>query len=201
MLAKDQLFATLDPTMRSLKLPSGRRIILSDTVGFVSDLPHELVAAFRATLEEVLEADIIIHVRDIAHPDSESQRSDVETVLRELGIGEKVDRGLVEAHNKIDLLDPERRLEIQNQASRTTHVVAVSAVTGEGLAELLAHIDKTLSAERQIIDIELPHADGASLAWLYRHGEVLSREDGEGSVKLTVRLDAIDAVKFEKREG
>jgi len=149
----------------------------------------------------VLEADIIIHVRDIAHPDSESQRSDVETVLRELGIGEKVDRGLVEAHNKIDLLDPERRLEIQNQASRTTHVVAVSAVTGEGLAELLAHIDKTLSAERQIIDIELPHADGASLAWLYRHGEVLSREDGEGSVKLTVRLDAIDAVKFEKREG
>jgi len=201
VLAKDQLFATLDPTMRSLELPSGRRIILSDTVGFVSDLPHELVAAFRATLEEVLEADIIIHVRDIAHPDSESQRSDVETVLRELGIGEKVDRGLVEAHNKIDLLDPERRLEIQNQASRTTHVVAVSAVTGEGLAELLAHIDETLSAERQTVEIELPHTDGASLAWLYRHGEVLSREDGEDNVKLTVRLDAVDAVKFEKREG
>lgn len=199
VLAKDQLFATLDPTMRSLQLPSGRMVIFSDTVGFVSDLPHELVAAFRATLEEVLEADVIVHVRDIAHPDSEAQRSDVETVLRELGVGDKVDRGLVEAFNKIDLLDEQRRTEVLNQAARSPHVVAVSAVTGEGQADLLAHFDQLLAAERQTVEIELPHSDGATLAWLYRHGEVLSREDGEDGVKLTVRLDAVDAARYGKR--
>ena len=199
VLAKDQLFATLDPTMRSLVLPSGRNIILSDTVGFVSDLPHELVAAFRATLEEVLEADIIIHVRDIAHPDSAAQCADVETVLRELGVGDMVDRGLLEAFNKIDLLEPERRREVINQAARSDDVLAVSAVTGEGQAELLAHLDSLLAAERQVVEIELPIADGASQAWLYRNGEILSREDGEETVKLTVRLDAADAARFGKR--
>jgi len=199
VLAKDQLFATLDPTMRALALPSGRTIILSDTVGFVSDLPHELVAAFRATLEEVLEADVIVHVRDIAHPDTEAQRTDVESVLRELGVGEKVDRGLIEAHNKIDLLDPERRQEVINQAARGANVLAVSAVSGEGQAELLAYLDRALAAERQIVEIELPLSDGASLAWLYRQGEVLNREDGEETVRLTVRLDAADAARFDKR--
>jgi len=197
VLAKDQLFATLDPTMRGLVLPSGRNIILSDTVGFVSDLPHELVAAFRATLEEVLEADIIIHVRDVAHPDTEAQRADVEGVLRELGVAEAVDRGLLEAHNKIDLLDAERRAEVLNQANRAPHVIPLSAVTGEGQGDLLALLDRQLAAERRVIEAELAYSDGATLAWLYRHGEVLSREDGEDSIKLSVRLDAANAARFE----
>jgi len=199
VLAKDQLFATLDPTMRALSLPSGRTVILSDTVGFVSDLPHELVAAFRATLEEVLEADVIVHVRDVAHPDSEVQRSDVEGVLRELGIGEVVDRGLVEALNKIDLLDGHRFEELTNQAERNPRAVPLSAVTGAGLAAFLALLDKTLSAERQSLSLDIPLADGAAIAWLYQHGEVVGRDDDEISAHMTVRLDPADAARFERR--
>lgn len=200
VLAKDQLFATLDPTMRSLALPSGRMVILSDTVGFVSDLPHELVAAFRATLEEVLEADVVVHVRDVAHPDSEAQRADVEAVLRDLGVGEAVDRGLVEALNKIDLLDDDRRQEIINQSARNPKTVAVSAASGQGLDQLLALWDNALSAERVEIEVEIDHSDGAAIAWLHRHGQVVSREDGETSVSMVVRLDAADAARFSKRQ-
>jgi len=199
VLAKDQLFATLDPTMRALSLPSGRTVILSDTVGFVSDLPHELVAAFRATLEEVLEADVIVHVRDVAHPDSDVQRSDVEGVLRELGIGEVVDRGLVEALNKIDLLDGHRFEELTNQAERNPRAVPLSAVTGAGLAGFLALLDKTLSAERRSLSLDIPLADGAAIAWLYQHGEVVERDDDEISAHMTVRLDPADAARFERR--
>lgn len=199
VLAKDQLFATLDPTMRGLELPSGRTVILSDTVGFVSDLPHELVAAFRATLEEVLEADVIVHVRDVAHPDSEAQRTDVEDVLRELGIAETVDKGLIEALNKIDLLDPARLEKLSNRAERNSRAVPVSAVTGAGLADLLALLDKTLSAERRLLSVDIPLTDGAAIAWLYRHGEVVEREDDEQAAHLTVRLDPADAARFEKR--
>ncbi len=199
VLAKDQLFATLDPTMRGLSLPSGRTVILSDTVGFVSDLPHELVAAFRATLEEVLEADVIVHVRDVAHPDSEAQRSDVESVLRELGIGEAVDRGLIEALNKIDLLAASRAEELANQADRNPRAVALSAVTGAGLADLLALLDRTLSAERQVLSLDVPLADGAAIAWLYQHGEVVHRDDDDISAHMTVRLDPADAARFERR--
>ncbi|PKU25593.1 GTPase HflX [Telmatospirillum siberiense] len=199
VLAKDQLFATLDPTMRALSLPSGRTVILSDTVGFVSDLPHELVAAFRATLEEVLEADVIVHVRDVAHPDSEAQRSDVEAVLRELGTADAVDRGLIEALNKIDLLDQARFEALANQAERSPRAVPLSAVTGAGLPDLLALLDKTLSAERRVLSLDIPLTDGAALAWLYRHGEVLHREDDETAAHVTVRLDPADAGRFEKR--
>jgi GTPase len=196
--AMDQLFATLDPTMRALSLPSGHTVILSDTVGFVSDLPHELVAAFRATLEEVLEADIIVHVRDVAHPDSASQRADVETVLRELGLAEVVDRGLVEALNKIDLLPEVDRHVILNQAQREAQLQPISAKTGEGLDSLRALLDRLLAAERRVLDVDVPLSDGATIAWLYRHGEVLRREDDEIRAHMVVRLDPANAARFEQ---
>ncbi|CAA7621801.1 GTPase HflX [Magnetospirillum sp. SS-4] len=201
VLAKDMLFATLDPTMRTLVLPSGRRIILSDTVGFVSDLPHELVAAFRATLEEVLEADVVVHVRDVSHPDSEAQAADVETVLRELGLAEVVDRGLVEALNKIDLLDEPRKAEVLNQARRRSDAVALSALTGEGLSDLLENLDSRLGAERQVIDVSLPLDDGASISWLYRHGEVVARRDDQAHAFMRVKLDPADIRRFQQRQA
>jgi GTP-binding protein HflX len=201
VLAQDMLFATLDPTMRSLRLPSGRTVILSDTVGFVSDLPHELVAAFRATLEEVLEADVVIHVRDVSHPDSEAQAADVETVLRELGLASVVDRGLVEAHNKIDLLPPDRRDEVINQARRHPDALPVSAVTGDGLDALLALLDRRLASGRETVDLSLPLSDGAGIAWLYRHGEVVARRDDQTTAYMRVRLDPADTKRFQQRQA
>ena len=201
VMAKDMLFATLDPTMRTLVLPSGRKIILSDTVGFVSDLPHELVAAFRATLEEVLEADVVVHVRDISHPDTEAQAADVETVLRELGLAEVVDRGLIEALNKIDLLDDVRRAEVINQARRRPDSMALSAVTGEGVGDLLAELDRRLGSRREILDVSLSLADGASISWLYRHGEVVARRDDQSHAFLRVRLDPADIKRFHQRQA
>jgi GTP-binding protein HflX len=174
-------------------------VILSDTVGFVSDLPHELVAAFRATLEEVLEADLIIHVRDIAHPDSEEQCADVESVLRDLGLAETVDRGLLEAWNKIDLLDASRIEEILNQSRREKQVITLSAVTGEGTGVLLNRLDEILAAERLVRSYDVPHEDGAALAWLYQHGDVVTRTDDETFAHMVVRLDPIDAGRFEQR--
>jgi GTP-binding protein HflX len=201
VLAQDQLFATLDPTMRSLQMPSGRTIILSDTVGFVSHLPHELVAAFHATLEEVLEADVVVHVRDIAHPDSQAQKSDVERVMKvELGLGDAIDAGLIEALNKIDLLDEELRAATLAESSRDEHTIALSAVTGDGCRELLAAIDARLSLSRITVDVTVPITDGATLAWLYRRGEVIARTDGEEEIVLQVRLDPADAGRFQQGE-
>ncbi len=199
VVARDQLFATLDPTMRELRLPSGRQVILSDTVGFVSDLPHELVAAFRATLEEVLEADLLVHVRDISHPETEAQRADVEGVLRELGLTEMVDGGLLEALNKVDLLPEARRAELANQVLRSPLQTPVSATRGEGVAQLLTLVENHLAAGRQVIEVDVPHADGATLAWLYRHGEVVERRDNDEAAHLVVRLDAADAARFAHR--
>jgi GTP-binding protein HflX len=201
VMAKDMLFATLDPTMRTLVLPSGRKIILSDTVGFISDLPHELVAAFRATLEEVLEADVVVHVRDVSHPDTEAQAADVDTVLRELGLSEVVDRGLVEALNKIDLLDEHGREEVLNQAKRRDGAMALSAVTGEGVDELLAELDRRLGAARETLDVALPLSDGASIAWLYSHGEVVARRDDEAQAFMRVKLDPADVKRFHQRKA
>ncbi|MBF0304781.1 MAG: GTPase HflX [Alphaproteobacteria bacterium] len=199
VLARDQLFATLDPTMRGLVLPSGRRVILSDTVGFVSDLPTELVAAFRATLEEVLEADVIVHVRDVSHPDSEAQKSDVEDVLRDLGIGETVDRGLIEALNKIDRLGEAERQELLNQTARAPDAIALSAVTGEGIDTLLALLDRRLSETREIVEVALPLDDGAAISWLYAHGEVIERSDDETVARMRVKLDPADVARFQRR--
>ena len=173
VMSEDMLFATLDPTMRALDLPSGRTVILSDTVGFVSDLPHELVAAFRATLEEVLEAHVIVHVRDIASPDTDAQRGDVEQVLRDMGLGEAVESGLIEALNKIDRLDDDGRADRLDRP-RASRQVPVSAVSGEGLDTLLAVIDETLSAERIKRRIDLDASDGATLSWIYRRGRCWS---------------------------
>jgi GTPase len=201
VVAEDKLFATLDPTMRRLPLPSGRHAILSDTVGFVSELPTPLVAAFRATLEEVTEADLIVHVRDVHHPDSEAQRSDVHAVLDDLGLGETVENGMIEALNKIDLLDAERRAVLQNQARRNRDVVPISAATGEGCPALVALFDQRLDGNRSLVHLDVPVSDGAALAWLYRHGEVVSRSDDEREAHLAVRLSDADLGRFRNRRA
>ncbi|MBW4037176.1 MAG: GTPase HflX, partial [Proteobacteria bacterium] len=194
--AEDQLFATLDPTMRLIVLPSGRHAILSDTVGFISDLPTELVAAFRATLEEVAAADILLHVRDAAHPDSAAQRADVVTVLDGMADSGMIDAGWqsrsFEVLNKIDLLAPELR-DLPD-----TTAIAVSALSGENLMALREAIDARLASSMHLVDYTLPSSDGASLAWLYRHGEVLARADLDDDIKVTVRLRPEDRARFER---
>jgi GTP-binding protein HflX len=201
VMAKDLLFATLDPTMRRLVLPSGRQAILSDTVGFISDLPTHLVAAFRATLEEVTEADLILHVRDASHPDSEAQKSDVEGVLIDLGLADEVEGGLVEVLNKIDLLDPEQREAVRNQAARNRAVVPISAATGEGCDALVAVIDRRVDGDRQHVHLRVALHDGGALAWLYRHGEVLERRDDDTTAHLSVRLSSADLGRFRSRHA
>ena len=201
--AKDLLFATLDPTHRAIRLPGGRPAILSDTVGFISDLPHELVEAFRATLEEVQEADVILHVRDIAGEESEAQAEDVEAVLEQLGAGSESGRAVVEVWNKIDLLPEEDRLQHLNRPQRRdgsgVPVVAVSAITGEGCERLGAFLAELLDKGAPI-EAKLGPEDGEALAWLYRHGRVLSRSDDEaGQVSLAIRLDAQALGQFERR--
>ena len=198
--AGDMLFATLDPTMRRLVLPSGRTAILSDTVGFISDLPTHLVAAFRATLEEVTEADIVVHVRDINHPDSEPQRGDVLRVLVDLGLGELVEGGLIEAMNKIDLVDPATRMSLENHALRNSQSVAVSAVTGEGCEALLALIDRRLDDDVRRVRLDVPLTDGKTLAWIYRHGEVLGRRDDNEEAHLSVRLSESDISRLRHQQ-
>jgi GTP-binding protein HflX len=197
VLAKDLLFATLDPTMRGLKLPSGRRVILSDTVGFISDLPVELVAAFRATLEEVLEADVIAHIRDAAHEESDAQKADVLEVLVELGVDEDHTR-IVEVLNKIDLLEPEARntlLEHNGEAG----AIAVSALTGEGVPKLLRRLDQMLGKEQNVLKLTLDASDGAGLAWAYRHGRIVNRRDNAKGIALTVAVDPQDMDRFRNR--
>lgn len=188
VLAKDMLFATLDPTMRGVTLPSGRKVILSDTVGFISDLPTQLVAAFRATLEEVLEADLILHVRDIAHPETEEQAADVGDILESLGVEEDVP--VLEVWNKIDLLSEGTRRALLIQDARTPGIQAVSALTGEGLASLLAAIEQFLDEERSEEDLLLPFSAGRARAWLHSAGVVLSEEDGDDGHKMRVRWTA-----------
>jgi len=206
VFAKDLLFATLDPTMRRVKLPSGRDIILSDTVGFISDLPTELVAAFRATLEEVLEADLLLHVRDVSHPETEAQKVDVQQVLLGLGIdlsaeATEAGRAWLEVLNKIDLLEPEQREQIAEQAARDEHAVAISAVEGLGCDKLLVRIEELLASNRLIRTYRLAHELGAAMSWLYQHGEVLAREDGEEGSDLTVRLSPVDVERFTRQYG
>jgi GTP-binding protein HflX len=193
--AADQLFATLDPTLRETELPSGRRVILSDTVGFISELPTELVAAFRATLEEVAEADLILHVRDVAHPDSAAQRTDVTAVLDGMAKDGMIEadwaRRTLEVLNKTDLLGGVGQVEAPAGA------LAVSALTGEGLPALRMAIDTRLSEGNVTVGYDIPTSDGAQLAWLYDHGEVIGRQDGEEAVHVTVRLTPDDRARFE----
>jgi GTP-binding protein HflX len=199
--AEDLLFATLDPTMRRLDLPSGRKAILSDTVGFISDLPTHLVAAFRATLEEVTEADIVVHVRDAHHPDSAAQRADVLGVLGDLGLEALIEDGLIEAMNKIDLLDPMARASLLNQVQRrNTESVALSAATGEGCDGFLQLVDRRLDAERRAVRLDVPLSDGRTLAWIYAHGEVLGRRDDGEAAHLSVRLSEADLGRLRHRQ-
>ena len=201
VLAGDMLFATLDPTMRRVSLPSGMEVILSDTVGFISDLPHDLVAAFRATLEEVTGADLILHVRDIAHPDNEAQLQDVEAILGELGLGERLEERVIEVFNKIDLLDAESRQVLENQCARGNGEVLVSALTGEGVADLLAAIDRHLTKSARTVTLAVALQDGAALAWLYDHGQVLERRDDARHAHLRVDLDPADLARFHHRQA
>lgn len=190
IFAKDLLFATLDPTLRRIKLPSGTPLVLSDTVGFVSDLPTELIAAFRSTLEEVLEADFLIHVRDISHPDTEEQAADVLAVLESLGLsGSELD-AMIEIHNKIDRIAPEDRPPVEAGAEK--NVIQLSAVTGEGVGNLVALLEERLHSGSVTADLVLSGSDGEGLAWLYRHTEVISREtDPEtGLIELQIRYPA-----------
>jgi GTP-binding protein HflX len=196
--AKDQLFATLDPTMRGLALPSGRRVILSDTVGFISQLPHELVEAFRATLEEVSEADVILHVRDAAHPETIAQRGDVIKVLDDMvadgTLGADWPDRTIEVLNKADLLGGVAEVALRAGA------VAVSAITGEGLDGLKAAIDMRIAEGMEVADYAISPQDGARVAWLYQHGEVVERSDDEAAVHMKVRLLPADRARFERRE-
>ena len=217
--AQDQLFATLDPTMRGLQLPSGRRVILSDTVGFISELPTELVAAFRATLEEVAEADIILHVRDIAHPDTAAQRTDVIAVLdgmvRDGALDADWPHRVIEVMNKADLLDGLEAAAFRTRAGqggagsdggeyaggRREGAEIISAITGEGLDHLRASIDGQLVAAMEQVAYRLDVQDGAKLAWLYAHGEVIDRHDDEAAILLTVRLLPADRARFDGQQA
>ena len=198
VLARDQLFATLDPTMRRVRLPSGQTIILSDTVGFISDLPTDLVAAFRATLEEVTEADLILHVRDAAHPDSLAQQADVQAVLADLGISEAATH-VLEVLNKADLLDAAGRGHLSQRIAESPDSVLCSALTGAGCDTVLALIDRRLSARRREATIALKLEQGAALAWLYDHGEVLARRDEGLTTEVDVKIARMDLERFLKK--
>ncbi|MDD3029353.1 MAG: GTPase HflX [Alphaproteobacteria bacterium] len=218
VLSKNMLFATLDPTMRALTLPGGQEAILSDTVGFITDLPTNLVEAFRATLEEVVEADVLVHVRDVAHPDTKRQRDAVMSVLGDLGI-EADDPRLIEALNKIDLLPDDERARLKLYAARVLKegpasescgdirpearggVVGVSALTGEGMDELLRLIERVVSSTSVTHTITLSLSDGAALSWLYAHGKILERKEKKTKVFLKVEMDAASYGRFESRFG
>jgi GTPase len=193
VLQADMLFATLDPTLRAVALPGGMKIILSDTVGFISELPTMLVAAFRATLEEVIEADVILHVRDVSHEDTEAQSHDVEEVLGALGIDPNEEERLIEVWNKIDRLDADGRERLKNLAERRPEgrrPVLVSALTGQGIDVLIKAIEDRLGARRVVLDLVLDPSDGAGMSWLHRHTEVMEKSLGDdGRMAMTVRVD------------
>ena len=191
VLADDMLFATLDPTVRLLELPHRSKVVLSDTVGFISDLPTMLISAFRATLEEVISADVVLHVRDISHPDTKAQSDDVAAILEELGISPGDHGRIIEVWNKLDLLDAEQRADrtaVLEAHTEDNQPVLVSAWSGEGCDDLLRRIERHLSTDRTIFNLTIDAADGAGLHWLYENGEVLSREDRDAQIDLRVRI-------------
>ena len=198
VVAEDLLFATLDPTMRNVKIPGFDRAILSDTVGFVSNLPTELVAAFRATLEEVSASDLILHVRDIAHPDSEAQAADVETVLSSLGLAEEDSPRRIEVWNKLDLLGPGDKAELLGEARRREDVAAVSALTGEGVDELREAISHLLHSGSQTHQVRLNAGDGTRIAWLHARGEVIEQHADGDQLQLSVKLSPENWARFER---
>lgn len=199
VMAENLLFATLDPTMREISLPGVEKAILSDTVGFISELPTQLVAAFRATLEEVISADLIVHVRDISHPDSEAQRLDVEQVLAEIGAQREEGAPMIEAWNKIDRLPGEAGESIRAEAERREDVVVISALSGENVAGLLICAAEKLRAGTQVCTISLPASAGEAIAWLHANGEIVGEKRGEVTTHLEVRISETDWARFQKR--
>ena len=200
VFAENLLFATLDPTMRDIRLPGFDKVILSDTVGFVSDLPTQLIAAFRATLEEVREADLLVHVRNMAHPDREAQREDVEDVLASLGLAEEGAPPRIEAWNKVDLLSGEELERLDEEARRREDVVPISAVTGQGLDALRERMAECLRSGEQIHQIRLPASAGGKIAWLHSRGEVLDQKVEQDQVELSVRLSPDNWARFQAME-
>ncbi len=207
VVVRDQLFVTLDPTMREVVLASGRRLIMSDTVGFISGLPHELVEAFQATLEEVMEADIVIHVRDCAAPATQAQKADVLAVLGDIGLKESESgsgggggAAMIEVLNKIDLLASPERQALEARAARpASGCVAISAISGQGCDRLLAALDDLLARAGETLEVDIDPGEGALLSWLYEHGEVLSRKDTDDAIHLSVRLDTADAGRLRRK--
>jgi GTP-binding protein HflX len=204
VLAKDMPFATLDTTMRGVRLPSGVKAMFSDTVGFISDLPHDLVEAFQATLDEVREADLLVHVRDIAHAESAEQKGAVEDVLEQIGAGEVAGQPVLEVWNKVDALSPEDQEIARLRAARAisedgVRCVVVSALTGEGMRELVKQIDGAVNEDARVFGVTIEPTDGKARAWLHQHGEVLTENAEEtGAVAITVRLGALAAARFER---
>jgi GTP-binding protein HflX len=201
VFAENLLFATLDPTMRDIRLPGFDKVILSDTVGFVSDLPTELIAAFRATLEEVASADLLVHVRDMAHPDREAQREDVDDVLTSLGLAEEGAPPRIEAWNKVDLLSREEHERLFEEARRREDVVPISAASGEGIDGLRERMAEKLRSGGEVHQINLPARDGSRIAWLHSRGEVLDQVMDEEEVQLSVRLSADNWARFQALES
>src|SRR4051812_30913463 len=197
VFAENLLFATLDPTMRDIRLPGFDKVILSDTVGFVSDLPTELIAAFRATLEEVASADLLVHVRDMSHPDHEAQRDDVDDVLKSLGLAEEGAPLRIEAWNKLDLLSPEDAGRLTGEAKRREDVVPISALTGEGLEALRTRMAEGLRSGEQVHDIRLRAGEGGKIAWLHARGEVLDQRVDHDAMELSVRLSPDNWARFQ----
>jgi len=201
VFAENLLFATLDPTMRDIRLPGFDKVILSDTVGFVSDLPTELIAAFRATLEEVREADLLLHVRNMAHPDREAQQEDVEDVLESLGLKEEGAPPILEAWNKVDLLSAEEGIRLRAEATRRNDVVPISAVTGEGLDALRERMAEKLRSGEQVHQIRVAVSDGSKIAWLHSRGEVLDQRVDHEELELSVRLSPDNWARFQALES
>ena len=201
VFAENLLFATLDPTMRDIRLPGIDKVILSDTVGFVSELPTELIAAFRATLEEVRSADLLVHVRNMAHPDREAQREDVDDVLASLGLAEEGAPTRLEAWNKVDLLSQDERQRLEEEALRRDGVVSISAMTGEGLEQLRERMAETLRSSEEVHQIRIPATDGGRIAWLHSRGEVLETRLDHDEVQLSVRLSPDNWARFQALES
>jgi GTP-binding protein HflX len=203
VLAENMLFATLDPTMRDVKLPGFDKVILSDTVGFVSELPTQLVAAFRATLEEVASADLLVHVRDMSHPDTDAQKEDVEAILAQLGVGRDEEGGppLIEAWNKVDLLSGDDAAALRNEAARRDDVIPISALTGSGIDALREAMAEQLRSGAELHHIRLPASEGSRIAWLHARGEVVEQRADGNEMAVTVRLSPENWARFQSRGG
>ena len=201
VFAKDLLFATLDPTLRRLELPNGQEVILSDTVGFISDLPTHLIAAFRATLEETIHADVLLHVIDCAREDFEAQRQDVIQILNDLGIEYEADQRILEVYNKIDLLDDDKRAELERKARFQDNILLISAHEKTGFDALLQDIADTVGMARVHARFSIDYSNGKALSWLHDHAEILDRDDGEQGVRVLVSIDPAELSKFTSRFG